>query len=170
VAILQIKEYPDPILRQKAEPIRVIDAGIQRLIDDMIETLYKAPGLGLAGPQVGYSGRLFVFDLSQHDERFPLTVLINPEICKMEGEMADNEGCLSIPDYSTKVTRAKRVMIQGLNREGKTVELEGEDLVARLFQHEMDHLNGVLLIDRISSLKKSLIIKKLKKKVKLGVT
>ncbi len=170
MAILQIKEYPDPILRKKAEPVGLIDAGIQRLIDDMIDTLYKAPGLGLAAPQVGYSCRLFVFDLSQHDERFPLTVLINPEIRKMEGEAVDDEGCLSVPDYRTKVTRAKRVLIQGLNREGKTLELEGEDLVARLFQHEMDHLNGVLLIDRISSLKKSLILKKLKKKMKLGVT
>jgi len=170
VAILQIKEFPDPILRRKAERIEVIDSNIQRLIDDMVETLYEAPGLGLAAPQVGYSKRLFVFDLGQHDIRFPLTVMINPEIIQTESEVSDIEGCLSIPEQRLKVVRPGRVIIKGLDREGKPLELGGENLAARLFQHEIDHLNGVLLIDRISRLKRSILLKKMKKKTKLGVT
>ncbi|HEX9758493.1 MAG TPA: peptide deformylase [Nitrospiria bacterium] len=170
MAILQIKEFPDPILRRKADTINVIDSNIQRLIDDMVETLYDAPGLGLAAPQVGYSKRLFVFDLGQHDPLFPLTVMINPEILQTESEVSDLEGCLSIPEKRLKVVRPKRVTIRGLDREGNPIELEGENLAARLFQHEMDHLNGVLLIDRISSLKRSILLKKMKKKTKLSVT
>ena len=170
MAILQIKEFPDPILRRKAERIEVIDSNIQRLIDEMVETLYEAPGLGLAAPQVGYSKRLFVFDLGQHDTRFPLTVMINPEIIQTESEVTDIEGCLSIPEQQLKVVRPRRVIIKGLDREGKSLELEGENLAARLLQHEMDHLNGVLLIDRISRLKRSILLKKMKKKTKLGVT
>jgi peptide deformylase len=170
VAILQIKEFPDPILRRKAERIEIIDSHIQQLIDEMVETLYEAPGLGLAAPQVGYSKRLFVFDLGQHDPRFPLTVLINPEIIQTENEVSDFEGCLSIPEQRLKVVRPRRVIIKGLDREGNVLELEGENLAARLFQHEMDHLNGILLIDRISRLKRSILLKKMKKITKLSVT
>ncbi len=170
MAVLPIRAFPDPVLRQKAEPIDVIDSAIQELIDDMIDTLYDAPGIGLAAPQVGHSKRLFVFDLSQQEDPLPLTILINPEITQTEGETLETEGCLSIPDQHLKIRRPQRIWIKGLDREGNPLELVGENLTAKLFQHEMDHLNGILLIDRISSLKRNILLKKLKKRTKPGVT
>lgn len=167
MAILPIKIYPDPILKLVSKPILDINSEIQKIIDDMIETLYDISGLGLAAPQIGVSLRLFVFDLSKHNQALPLTVVINPEILHSEGELSDTEGCLSLPEHFMKVVRPKKIRIKGLDRDGKTVEIEGEDLTARLFQHEVDHLNGLLLINRISVLKKNLLIKKIRKKTKL---
>jgi len=177
LAILEIRQFPDPVLRQKAKPVGHIDHQIQKLIDDMFDTLYAAPGLGLAAPQMGVSLRLFVYDMAsgkpKEQTRPPdpheRGTLINPEIIFMEGTQSDDEGCLSVENYRQVVKRANRVVIRGLNREGQEVRLEGEGLLARLFQHEMDHLEGMLYIDRISSLKRNIFLRKLRKRVKLGV-
>ena len=178
MAILKISLYPDPVLRERAKAVAHIDDQIQRLIDDMFDTLYAAPGLGLAAPQVGVSLRLFVYDMAGHsgpkEPAGPQNpkehgVLINPEIFVMKGTQSDDEGCLSLPNYRQVVRRANRVGIRGLNREGQEVSIEGEDLVARLFQHEMDHLDGLLYIDRLSSLKRNIFLRRFRKQVKLGV-
>lgn len=172
MAILEIVKYPQPVLLKKADEIRQIDGALQKRIDDMIETLYAAPGLGLAAPQVGDAARLFVYDLSVQEEapetrKGPL-VVINPKIIATEGEEIEEEGCLSLPGYTEKVRRALRVQLKGLDREGKEIRLEGEGLLARLFQHEVDHINGVLMIDRFSSLKKDIFFRKFKKMLKHG--
>ncbi|MDC4225103.1 MAG: peptide deformylase [Candidatus Manganitrophus sp.] len=172
MSVLEIVKYPTPVLLKQAEPVREIDGALQSQINDMIETLYAAPGLGLAAPQVGDSRRLFVYDLSVQEEeptarKGPL-VVINPEIIEMEGEEVSDEGCLSIPGYHEKVKRAYRVLLKGVDREGKEVRLEGEGLLARLFQHEVDHLNGVLMVERFSSLKKDIFFRKFKKMLKQG--
>jgi peptide deformylase len=168
VAVLEIRQYPDSILRQVAKPIDSINGNLQRLIDDMFETLYAVPGLGLAAPQVGESLRLFVYDLSIAEEgkkRSPL-VLINPEFVSREGEVGEEEGCLSVPEYRESVRRAARVMVRGLDRDGKEITVEGEGLLAKLLQHEIDHLDGKLFIDRISSLKRNIYFRRLKKIMK----
>ncbi len=172
MAVLEIVKYPTPVLLKKAEEVRAIDGALQTEIDDMIETLYAAPGLGLAAPQVGDSRRIFVYDLSVQDKeptarKGPL-VVINPEIIEMGGEEVSDEGCLSIPGYHEKVKRAYRVLLKGLDREGKEIRIEGEGLLARLFQHEVDHLDGTLMIDRFSSLKKDIFFRKFKKMLKQG--
>ena len=174
MAILEIVKYPAPVLLKKAAPVEQIDGALQKRIDDMIDTLYAAPGLGLAAPQVGDSLRLFIYDLSVQDEdgaeerserKGPLVVM-NPEIITMEGEEISDEGCLSIPGYFEKVKRALKVQLKGIDREGKEIRLEGEGLLARLFQHEVDHINGVLMVERFSSLKKDIFLRKFKKKMK----
>ena len=168
MAVLEIRQYPDPILRQQAKAVESINGDLQRLIDDMIETLYEAPGLGLAAPQVGESLRLFVYDLSVAEEgkqRLPL-VLINPELVSKEGEASEEEGCLSVPEYRESVRRAARAIVRGMDREGKEMTVEGKGLLAKLFQHEMDHLDGKLFIDRISSLKRNIFLRRLKKLMK----
>jgi len=168
VAVLEIRQYPDPVLRQAAKSIESINGNLQRLIDDMFETLYAAPGLGLAAPQVGESLRLFVYDLSIAEEvkkRSPL-VLINPEFVSKEGEVSEDEGCLSVPEYRESVRRAARVVVRGLDRDGKEITVEGEGLLAKLLQHEIDHLDGKLFIDRISSLKRNIYFRRLKKIMK----
>jgi peptide deformylase len=172
MALLEIVKYPEPVLLNKAKEIRQIDGALQKRIDDMIETLYAAPGLGLAAPQIGDPTRLFVYDLAVQEEtpdarKGPL-VVINPEIVAMEGEELAEEGCLSLPGYHENVKRALRVQLKGLDREGKEIRLEGEGLLARLFQHEVDHINGVLMIDRFSSLKKDIFYRKFKKMLKQG--
>ena len=168
MAVLEIRQYPDPILRQQAKAVESINGDLQRLIDDMIETLYEAPGLGLAAPQVGESLRLFVYDLSVAEEgkqRLPL-VLINPELVSKEGEASEDEGCLSVPEYRESVRRAARAVVRGMGREGKEITVEGQGLLAKLFQHEMDHLDGKLFIDRISSLKRNIFLRRVKKLMK----
>ncbi len=177
MAILEILQFPDPVLRQRAKPVERIDDQIQKLIDDMFDTLYAAPGLGLAAPQVGVSLRLFVYDMTGGKPKDPNRqsgplekgTLINPEIFLMEGTQSDDEGCLSVENYRQVVKRANRVGIKGLNRESQEIRLRGEGLLARLFQHEMDHLDGMLYIDRISSLKRNIFLRKFRKHVKLGV-
>lgn len=168
MAVLEIRQYPDPILRQQAKIVENINGNLQCLIDDMFETLYAAPGLGLAAPQVGHSLRLFVYDLSVTEEgkkRSPL-VLINPEFVFQAGEANEDEGCLSVPEYQESVRRAARVVVRSMDREGKEITVEGEGLLAKLLQHEMDHLDGKLFIDRISSLKRSIFLRRLKKLMK----
>ena len=166
MAVLKIRTYPDPVLRSKAREVTNIDGALQRLIDDMIETMYAAPGVGLAAPQVGIPLRLAVIDVSTKDEESPLMVLVNPEIISTEGEQNGEEGCLSVSDFQSVVTRFAKVRVKATDREGKPYEVSGEGLLARAFQHEIDHLNGVLFIDRISPLKRGLFKRRVRKNLK----
>jgi peptide deformylase len=164
MSILEIKKYPERVLREKTSPVDNIDGKLQRLIDDMLETMYAAPGVGLAAPQVGVSRRLIVIDVSMRDEeKTPLIVLINPEIIETGGEIEAEEGCLSLPGYTTVVKRSERILVRGINRKGKPAEVEGRGLLSRALQHEIDHLNGTLLIDRISSIKREFFKKRFHK-------
>ncbi len=163
---MKIFTYPDPVLRAHAEPIKEIDDALQNLIDDMIITMYEAPGIGLAANQVGVLKRLIVFDeFPGEDEQNP-QVLINPEIVLEEGKITSEEACLSVLDYAADVSRSSYVKVRGLDRHGNPLEIETEDLKAICLQHEIDHLDGRLFIDHISSLKRSLYKKRLKKKMK----
>jgi peptide deformylase len=167
MAVLPIHEYPDPVLKAKAKPVTEFNHELQKLIDDMFETMYAAPGLGLAAPQIGRSLRLFVYDLKEgEDQPRQSGVLINPEFISMSGTQTGEEGCLSVSEYRTPVTRANRVAVKGIDRKGKEVTVEGEGLMARLLQHEMDHLDGTLFVDRLSSLKRQMYLKRLKKRMK----
>lgn len=164
MAILEIKKYPEKVLKEKTSPVLEIDREILNLVDDMIETMYAAPGIGLAAPQVGVSKRIIVIDVSvKEGEKTPLIVLINPEIVSTEGEIESEEGCLSLPGYITTVKRAERVIVKGLNKDGREISIEGEGLLSRALQHEIDHLDGLLLIDRISRIKREFFKKRLKK-------
>jgi peptide deformylase len=163
MAVREILIIGDPILARKADPVERIDAEIVRLAKDMVETVHAAPGIGLAAPQVGAGKRVIVVDLSVGEDKDQLHVLVNPEVVAAEGEDVCEEGCLSVPDIREKVLRPRRVKVRGLDLEGRTVEIEGEDLLARALCHEIDHLEGVLFVDRLSSLKRALIKKKLKK-------
>ena len=147
MAVLPILTQESPILRQRAKRVPRIDDGIRKLIDDMVETMIAAPGVGLAAPQVGVPLRVIVFKTDQN-----LHTLVNPEMVKSEGEQTGLEGCLSIPGYVGEVTRAMRVVARGMNRHGKTVRVKGDGLLARAIQHEIDHLDGVLFTDRLTSL------------------
>jgi len=166
MAIRKILTYPDTVLRESAEPVTHIDGKIQQLIDDMAETMYHAPGIGLASNQVGEPCRIIIYDTSPRDEPNDLVVIINPEIIEAEGVIVDEEGCLSVIDCRADVKRAERVTMQGVDREGNPVTLKAEGLSAVVLQHEIDHLNGILFIDRISKLKRELYKRKLKKRLK----
>lgn len=169
MAILDIKKYPARVLKHKAAPVTVIDDELQQLIDDMLETMYAAPGVGLAAPQVGISKRLAVIDISAREESVPLLVLINPVILKQEGEIEFEEGCLSVPDYTAKVKRAENLVLTAIDRSGNQVEIETGGLLSIAVQHEIDHLDGILFIDRLSPIKREFIKKKFKKKQKTAV-
>lgn len=166
MAILNIKKYPDKILKQQTAFVNSIDAHTQHLINDMIETMYAAKGLGLAANQIGISERLCVIDVSVREEKSPLIVLINPLIVEKEGMVEAEEGCLSIPGYMTNIKRAESVHVKGLNREGKAVEIECTGLLARALQHEIDHLDGLLIVDRISPIKREFFKRRYKKFLK----
>lgn len=163
MALLDIKKYPEKILKEKTISVENIDAQIQYLIDDMIETMHTVRGLGLAANQIGISKKLSVIDTSFKEEKSPLIVLINPVIIEKEGITEAEEGCLSIPGYMTTIKRAERVHVRGLNREGKTIEIEGTGLLARVLQHEIDHLDGLLFIDRMSPIKREFFKRRYKK-------
>jgi peptide deformylase len=166
MACLKICKYPDPALLKKAKPVKEVDASLQTMIQDMIETMYTAPGIGLAATQVGRPIRLIVFDVTPRDQDRNPTVLINPEIMEAEGEQIMEEGCLSVPEYYSDVKRSAKVRVRGLDQEGNPVEICGEGILATVLQHEIDHLDGILFIDRISPLKRSLYKKKVQKKLK----
>ncbi len=168
MAVLEIRKYPSRVLKQKAAPVTAIDDDLQVIIDDMIETMYAAPGVGLAAPQVGVSKRLAVIDVSSKGAEMPLLVLINPELIAKDGAIEFEEGCLSIPEFTAKVTRAERVKVHATNREGKGIVIEAEGLLAIALQHEIDHLDGTLFIDRISPIKREFFKKRVKKAQKLG--
>jgi len=167
MALREVLQFPDPRLKRVAEPIEKITDEIRTLAQDMLEVMYDEPGIGLAAPQVGESVRLIVLDTDWKDdegggERRPL-VLVNPEIVEREGSLIWNEACLSVPDYSAEVERSARVRVRGLDLEGMEVVEDASDLRAVCFQHEIDHLDGILFIDRISRLKRSLYVRKRKK-------
>ncbi len=168
MAILEIKKYPAKVLKQKASAVSAIDQDLQDLIDNMIETMYAAPGVGLAAPQVGVSKRLAVIDISVKGAEIPLVVLINPVIMAKEGSIEFEEGCLSLPEYTAKIERAEKVVVRSMDRKGRGMEIEAEGLLAIAMQHEIDHLDGVLLIDRISPIKREFFKKRYHKKIKSG--
>ncbi|NVK88225.1 MAG: peptide deformylase [Gammaproteobacteria bacterium] len=161
MALLEILEYPDPRLRTEAQPIARFDKALQKQIDDMFETMYQAPGIGLAATQVNYHHQLIVIDISD-DQKSPL-VLINPKIVKKEGVEEREEGCLSFPGVYAKVQRADRVTVEALDRNGQPFTLEADELLAVCIQHEIDHIEGRLFVDYLSPLKRERIKKKLKK-------
>jgi peptide deformylase len=164
MAVLPIRKLPDQVLRQPSREVTEINGELQRLIDDMSETMYAAPGLGLAAIQVGALHRLIVFDVGHREGGArDLKVIINPCITQADGELTHEEGCLSVADFSAEVRRHARVTVKGLSREGKPVAITGEGLLAVVLQHEVDHLDGILFIDRISRLKRSLYLRRLKK-------
>jgi peptide deformylase len=163
---MKIFTFPESVLRVVADPVENIDGDVQHLINSMAETMYAAPGVGLAATQVGEPKRILIYDVSPKDEGRNLSVLINPEIVLAEGEIVYEEACLSVIDFSAEVARNAKVKVRGVDRDGNPVEIEAEDLLARCLQHEIDHLNGVLIIDHISSLKRSLYRKRLNKILK----
>lgn len=166
MALLPIRIYPDPVLLKKARPVEEVTPEIRRLIADMAETMYDAPGVGLAAPQVGVLLRIIVVDPSSREKASGLHALINPEILWGEGEETAEEGCLSLPNVTEEVTRPSLVMVSAWERDGQAVKFEAEGLLARVIQHEIDHLNGVLLLDRLGKAKRDLLRKKLIKKHK----
>ncbi|WP_394889104.1 peptide deformylase [Mesorhizobium sp. AaZ16] len=158
---------PDPVLRQVSKPIERVDAPLLKLADDMLETMYDAPGIGLAAIQVGEPLRMLVIDLAKEGEEPAPQVFINPEIVVSGDERSVyEEGCLSIPDYYAEVERPAAVRVKYLDRDGKLQEIDAEGLLATCLQHEIDHLNGVLFIDHISKLKRDMVVKKFKKLAK----
>jgi peptide deformylase len=158
----------DSILSEPARPVVAITPEIETLIDDMIETMYAAPGIGLAAPQVGVSLQIFVVDLSLGKDPTALHTMINPQFIEREGMQLEEEGCLSIPGFTATVARPKRVVVEGLNRHGEQYRLEGTGLMARALQHEVDHLNSCLFVDRLRGISRDLILRKIKKLSKAG--
>ncbi len=165
MAILHVCTYPEEILRQRAELITEIDDEVVKLVDHMAETMYSAPGIGLAATQVGVAKQVLVADIAPRRPESELIVLINPEIVAAEGEVIFEEGCLSVPDYQAEVKRHEKITVRGLNLKGEEVEIEAEGLLAIVLQHEIDHLNGVLFIDRLSKLKRDLYKRKVRKQL-----
>ena len=164
MAIRTILEFPDPRLRTRAQPVTRFDAELHRVIDDMLETMYAAPGIGLAATQIDVHQRLVVIDISA-DRSDPL-ILINPEILTREGEIATEEGCLSVPGYYDEVKRASKIRVRAQDRDGNPFERDCEEILAVCVQHEMDHIDGKLFVDYISSLKRERVRKKLEKERK----
>ena len=160
MAILEIKEYGEPVLREKALPVKEITPEILNLIKDMAETMYTASGVGLAALQVGVPKRIILVD----GEEDGLIVLINPMIIKSEGEVVAEEGCLSVPDIYSQVKRSSKVTVKALNEKGDSIEITNEGLISRALQHEIDHLDGILFIDRIGRMERQILLNKLKKK------
>ena len=158
----------DSLLSDPARRVEVITPEIETLIDDMIETMYAAPGIGLAAPQVGISLRIFVLDLSMGRDPAALHVMINPEFVERDGMQLEEEGCLSVPGFLATVARPKRVVVKGLNRQGDEHTIDGTGLMARAVQHEVDHLNGCLFVDRLRGISRDLIVRKVKKLAKAG--
>ncbi|MCX7823729.1 MAG: peptide deformylase [Syntrophobacterales bacterium] len=163
MGLLKIRTYPDPVLRERAEPIHRIDGFIKKLAKDMAETMYAAPGIGLAANQVGVPKRLIVLDLREREGQGGLVVLLNPEIIKASGSLRHEEGCLSIPGFYAKVNRYSDVVVKGQNLEGEDIEINATGLLAVVLQHEIDHLEGRLFIDRLGPVGKELFRRKWRK-------
>ncbi|RWX51760.1 peptide deformylase [Candidatus Electrothrix marina] len=166
MAIREIMTYPAPVLRKKAVRIEEFDNALRKLAEDMAETMYDAQGVGLAGNQIGVARQIVVVDISTEEDEQKYIVLINPVISEGEGKVCDQEGCLSVVEYSAKVDRFQKIRVTARDPEGKDLDFIAEDRFARIIQHEVDHLHGKLFIDRISSLKRGLYKKKLKKILK----
>ena len=167
MAKLDILHYPDPRLRTRAEPVAVVDDDIRRLVDDMLETMYDAPGIGLAATQVNVHQQVIVIDVSE--TRDQPVVLINPMILRAEGEEETEEGCLSVPEVFDTVRRADRIEVRALDRDGQPYEMQVDGLLAVCIQHEMDHLDGKLFVDYLSQMKKQRIRKRLEKRSKVAL-
>jgi peptide deformylase len=166
--ILKIVKYPEPVLSQPGEPVTEFDAKLKKLVDDMFETMYASQGIGLAAPQVAVGKRVTVVDLSQGKDPAQKLVLVNPEVTFREGKQYEEEGCLSFPEIREKVQRAAKVRIRAQDLKGKWFEMDGEELLSRAFQHEIDHLDGMLFIFRMSSLKRDLVLRKIRKMQREG--
>ena len=169
MAVLPIRKFGDEILRQPAEAVTQFDSALQKLIDDMVDTMYAAPGVGLAANQVGVARRVAVIDLSVGKRRGELHVLVNPEIVETIGEITEEEGCLSVPDLVETVRRPESVTARYLDRSGEERRIFGQGLMARALSHEIDHLNGGLFVDRLRGLKRDRILKKIQKLAKAGM-
>ncbi|MGC1422756.1 MAG: peptide deformylase [Terracidiphilus sp.] len=166
--ILKIVKYPEPVLSQPGEPVTEFDAELKKLVDDMFETMYASQGIGLAAPQVAVAKRVTVVDLSMGKDPAQKLVLVNPEVIFREGKQYEEEGCLSFPEIREKVQRAAKVRIRAQDLKGKWFEMDGEELLSRAFQHEIDHLDGMLFIFRMSSLKRDLVLRKIRKMQREG--
>ena len=166
--IREIVKYPDPVLQRPAEPVTVFDKELQTLVADMFESMYAAKGIGLAAPQIAVSRQITVIDLSFQKNPEEKIVLINPEIVLREGRQYEEEGCLSLPDIREKVSRAAKVKVRAQDEHGAWVEHEGEELLSRAFQHEIDHLHGILFFSRVSALKRDLLMRRIRKLIKAG--
>jgi peptide deformylase len=167
VTELDILTYPDKFLEQKTLPVKNIDGDLQTLFDNMASTMYQAPGIGLAAPQVGIGQSFVIYDIAPREEGQDLHVLVNPKIVSREGEiLSENEGCLSVPEFRADVKRAERILVEGFDRDGNPLRFEAEGMLAIVIQHEMDHLDGTLFIDHISALKRQIYKRKVKKEMK----
>ena len=166
--IRPIRKFGGPPLHDRAADVGELTEEIRTLIDDMIETMYAAPGIGLAAPQVGVPLRIFVVDLSLGRNADDLLVFINPEFVEQEGVQLEEEGCLSVPGFNATVARPMRAVVSGMDRTGQVRTVEGRELLARAFQHEMDHLDGKLFLDRVRGIKRDLIVKKIRKLSRAG--
>ena len=164
MSLRKIYQYPEPVLRQETKPITTFDENLKQLAEDMADTMYEAPGIGLAAPQIGESVKLIVVDISKdRDNEREYMTLVNPEIVAHEGFQIDEEGCLSVPELTSKVKRYKKITVSYQDQDGKPQELTTENRFAVVLQHEIDHLNGILFIDHLSSLKRNLYKRKVKK-------
>ena len=166
--IHEVVKYPDPVLARRGEPITVFDAKLKKLVEEMFDSMYAAQGIGLAAPQINISKRLAIVDVSFKKNPEEKIVLINPEIIDRRGKQVEEEGCLSLPEIREKVSRAEWVKVKAQDVTGKWIEVEGEELLARALQHEIDHLDGILFIDHLSRLKRDLVLRKIKKLQKNG--
>jgi peptide deformylase len=161
--IRPIVKYGDEVLRRTAEPVESVTPEIQTLIDDMVETMYAVSGVGLAAPQIGVSRRVFVADPSSGHRAEDLVIMVNPEIVEREGVQTESEGCLSLPGFEGTISRPTRVLVRGLDRDGEQREVDGTDLLARAFQHEMDHLDGALFLDHLRGFTREAMLRKIRK-------
>ena len=166
--IRPILKYGDDVLHDPATPVEAITPAVGQLIDDMIETMYAAPGVGLAAPQIGVPLRIFVTDISLGRDPNGLMIFVNPELVDREGMQLEEEGCLSVPGFNATVVRPSRLSIKGLDRKGNEHRHEADALLARAFQHEMDHLDGMLFIDRLRGIKRDLIVRRIRKLTRTG--
>jgi peptide deformylase len=167
MSTLRILTYPDSFLLKPTESLENINGQTQQMIDSMSETMYAAPGIGLAAIQVGWDKSVLIYDIAPRNDQRKLHVLINPRIIASEGEiLSENEGCLSVPDYRADVKRAERILVEGVDRDGNPLRIEADGLQAIVLQHEIDHLNGRLFIDRISALKRELYKRRVKKAIR----
>lgn len=168
MALLRIRTYPDPVLKETAREVTDIDGRLNALVESMVQTMYAAPGIGLAAPQVGEARRLLVVDIDHQNAGKHLLKLINPEIIESHGSVTWEEGCLSVVDYNAEVKRAAQVLVRAYTPDQKEIDIEADGLLAIVLQHEIDHLEGKLFIDRISRIKRELYRRKLQKSLKEG--
>ncbi len=163
MSLKDILIYPEKRLRKKSQTVEKINKKIQKLLDDLADTMYNAPGVGLAAPQIGENVRVLVVDISTKEEEKSLMELINPAITDSSGTQKSEEGCLSVPGFYGNITRRKKITVEAVNRDGEKFKIEAEDILARVLQHEIDHLDGILFFDKMAKLKKELFIKKIDK-------